>query len=137
MTLIEVLGGLALLGSVFAAILIAHGRLTQQYDRARRQQQAIAAADWLLLRWHEADIRLTRPDSGQFTNQAGLRWQRRLLPATPKLEKLGARKVRVTVSDEQVERERPLLSVTLLAPELDDAPAGGEQSGSGQETGNG
>ena len=75
LTLIEVLAGLALMGGVFAAMLIAHGRFMRQRERAQKREAAIEATDRLLQRWWSEDRPWPVHDTGELAKTNGLRWQ--------------------------------------------------------------
>ena len=66
MTLVEVVAGLALLGSVLVALLLARAAYLRQWARADRQLQAVAAADELLTVWHRSRHRCNPKASGLF-----------------------------------------------------------------------
>lgn len=55
MTLIEVLAALLLMGSILVALVTARGRLVNQHAEAVEIQQAVQAADALLVTWWAAD----------------------------------------------------------------------------------
>ena len=64
MTLIEVVGGLALLGTLLVAVLLAKAKYTRQAATADRKLQAVAAADELLTAWRQDPNALPRDGSG-------------------------------------------------------------------------
>ncbi len=54
-TLIEVLTGLAILGSVTVALLLARGNLLEQYANAQLKLEAVTIADQLIAGWYAQD----------------------------------------------------------------------------------
>jgi len=78
-TLIEVVAGLAILGSVLAGVTLAHARHTRQRAEAQRRLIAVAAAHSLLTEWWQEDVDpLPQNDNGPITGLAqhtGLSWR--------------------------------------------------------------
>ena len=64
-TLVEVMAGLVLLGTLLVAIINAKGNHMRQWSQANARLQAIAAADELLDKWWKNTRELPRSDSGQ------------------------------------------------------------------------
>src|SRR3954463_9256722 len=50
-TLVEVLAGLVLLGTVLASVMIARGRFLRQWAQAEQRLAAVRAADLMVSRW--------------------------------------------------------------------------------------
>lgn len=71
-TLIEVMAGLAILGSVLVAVVMARGRYLEQSVAARHKAEAVRVADGLLTQWWSDPERLPRSDSGEVE---GFRWE--------------------------------------------------------------
>jgi hypothetical protein len=99
MTLVEVIAGLALLGSLLVAILLAKGRYTKQWARAAARRQAIVAADALLSEWWRTPDVLRSPDTGRVEGQP-LAWRRTLVHSTTAAE-LKMQVVRLEVFDDR------------------------------------
>ena len=69
MTLIEVVVGLVILGTLVASVAIARGRALRQYARADLQLRAARVADQMLSHWHEGARRPSRcAAAGRFPN---------------------------------------------------------------------
>src|SRR5688500_6139833 len=77
MTLVEVVGGLALLGTLLVAVLLARGRYIRQAAIADRRLQAVAAADALLAQWHQDPRSLPRAASGDVPGDGQFTWRTR------------------------------------------------------------
>jgi type II secretory pathway pseudopilin PulG len=77
MTLIEVVGGLALLGTLLVAVLLAKAKFTRQAATADRKLQAVAAADELLTVWRQDPNALPRDGSGSVAGDRQLSWRTR------------------------------------------------------------
>src|SRR5436190_9188313 len=75
MTLVEVVAGLALLGTLLAAVLVVRARYAHQSAAAERRLQAVAAADALLSAWHRDPPSLPRSGSGHVEGDAQLAWR--------------------------------------------------------------
>jgi len=100
MTLVEVIAGLALLGTVLVAMLMARAGYMRQTARANCRLEAVAAADALLTAWHR-DPAILRPGSGgPVAGDSQLAWRTRLVPSA-EADVLGARVVRLEVVDER------------------------------------
>lgn len=98
MTLIEVVGGLALLATLLVGILMAKARFTHQAAIAERRLRAVAAADELLAAWRQNPRELPRAGSGEMIGNGGLTW--RTLPvANPPINELGADVIRLDIID--------------------------------------
>ena len=98
MTLVEVVAGLALLGSLLVGLLLAKARYTRQSAIADRRLQAIAAADSILSTWHRDPKTLARSGSGTVSDDASLLWRSYVL-ANPPAEDLGGQVVRLEIID--------------------------------------
>lgn len=157
MTLVELLGGLALLGSVMAGILIAHGRFARQYYKAEQRQEAVAAVDTLLTRWFQtpppeppppeapearpesASKRVPRRGSGPLPGTDDLYWRTRVVRSPQRTaQRLGAQRIALTVRPEEQWQRRsqapPVLRIELLvslpqAEDTDTQPAGASTPG--------
>ena len=75
LTLVEVLAGLALLGTLLASLLVAHGAQTRQARRAADRRAAAEALDALLHRWHADRERLPPAPAGPLSADGRLAWR--------------------------------------------------------------
>jgi len=135
MTLVEVLAGLALMGSVFAAILMAHGRLTRQHQSAGQRQAIVDATDKLLSDWWTEPIEVPCPARGRLpvTTAGGgkaYRWETRFSsrPLPEKLRNLDLRRVKVLVREAGAGMDEPaVLKLAIMAPETPPVGTEGEE----------
>jgi hypothetical protein len=121
MTLIEVVVGLVILGTLVASVAIARGQALRQYARADLQLRATRAADTMFARWFDAAPHaIPIRGGGVLTEIPGCIWRTR--PITdPSAEMLGAIVVRYEIFD--LESRLPLVSVDFLVPRLPAATA--------------
>src|SRR5690242_15468676 len=89
MTLVEVVGALALLAALLVALLLAKARCTHQAALAQRRVQAVAAADALLATWHQDPRSLPRAASGTLAGDQQFAWRTQTL-SNPAANDLGA-----------------------------------------------
>jgi type II secretory pathway pseudopilin PulG len=130
MTLIEVIAGLVILGSILASLAIARGRFARQLSTADRKLAATHALDSMIAQWMDASAPPINRH-GILAGPRGLEWQTREI-RTRDAQQLHAVVVRVEVID-RLDNDRsakPLLSVDLLshvpAPTAASQPAGSE-----------
>jgi len=97
-TLVEVVAGLALLGSLLVGLLMAKARFTRQAAVADRRMQAIAAADSILSAWHRDPKKLVRNGAGTMSDDPSLAWRSQIV-ANPPIEDLGGQVVRLEMID--------------------------------------
>jgi hypothetical protein len=119
MTLIELLAGLVVLGTVLASVTIARGRFLRQWSDAERRIQATRAADELMAHWHSGVVEsIPVPASGPLPGMKQHVW--RTSPRRdPAVEAMGASIVRLEVFDraETVSiAEKPMISLEFLVP---------------------
>src|SRR5436309_3173648 len=82
-TLVEVLAGLLLLGTVLASALIARGRFLRQWAEADQRLAASRAADAMLATWLGAPASsLAVPAQGTVPDLHGYSWRTRWAPHT-------------------------------------------------------
>jgi type II secretory pathway pseudopilin PulG len=98
MTLVEVIAGLVVLGTLLAAVTVARGRFLRQWAEADRRVQATRAADALLSEWlsgspQAVPIRSQGPLVGGAANQI---WRTQVIRDSAAAE-LGAIVVRLQV----------------------------------------
>lgn len=81
MTLIEVVAGIALLGTVLTTTVLAQARLLRQHQRALVKLQAIEAVDQLLTQWSVDGTQIPQTASGVLLNTPHVTWCTRLAPS--------------------------------------------------------
>lgn len=74
-TLIEVLAGLAILGSVTVALLLARGNLLAQHATAQQKLEAVRIADRLLGGWYAEGSTIPMDEQGAVEGHPGWSWQ--------------------------------------------------------------
>lgn len=114
LTLIEIMAGLAILGSLLVALLLARGRCQRQWDLANRRLEAIAAAEALLAQWWQDPALLPRSAAGTLAEPSTLAWRTQAVANGP-VESLGAAVVRLEILDRQ-SRAAVLASVEVVVP---------------------
>ena len=137
MTLVEVVAGLALLGSVLVAMLLARAGYMRQAARANRRLEAVAAADALLAAWHRDPAILHPGSGGTVAGEGQLAWRTRLVPSA-EADSLGARVVRLEMLDERSATSPPPVLATvefLVEPENHEplAPPATQPEGAGSQ----
>ena len=75
MTLVEVLAGTALIGTLLVGILLAEGRATQQQAQAGRRVTACALADGLLTEWTAPGRSIPREHQGRISGNPQWAWR--------------------------------------------------------------
>src|SRR5260221_5834505 len=100
MTLVEVVGGLALLATLLVALLLAKARYTRQSAGADRRLRAVAAAEALLTGWRQDARSLPRSGSGGVAGDEGFVWRTRTVPNTD-VNDLGGAVVRLEILDDR------------------------------------
>lgn len=78
-TLIEVLAGLAILGSVTVVLLLARGRLLEQQVQAMHKLEGVKLADGLLADWHAQESGVPVDEAGQVTDFPRWSWKTQIL----------------------------------------------------------
>jgi hypothetical protein len=119
MTLIELLAGLVVLGTVLASISLARGRFLRQWSEAEQRMQATRVVDRMLADWlgGPAD-RVPVPGQGTLLGMKQHVWR-----TTPRrdraVEDLGAMVVRLEVferTESTAASRRPVVSVDFVLP---------------------
>ncbi len=115
-TLIEVLAGLVLLGTILASALVARGRFQRQWRDADDKLAAVRAVDELVGDW----LRLPPgaspvPGEGTLPGPSSLTW-RTSWRADAGAQRLGVRVARLEVLDARRRAREPVLSVEFLLP---------------------
>src|SRR5262245_60433550 len=99
-TLIEVVLGLVILGTIVASIAVARGRAMRQYAAAELQLRAARVADALISTWLDGPPQaIPLRDSGPLADLPGCVWRTRALPPDPQSEQLSVIIVRYEISD--------------------------------------
>ena len=115
MTLIEVVAGLALLGTLLVGIVLAKVRYTHQWNAADRRVQCAKAADELLTAWWARPGSFPRSAAGDVPGEPDLSW--RTAPVgNPAVESLGAVAVRLAVIDRRYPVADPVVIDVVLPP---------------------
>ena len=124
MTLIELLVGLVVLGTVLASVTIARGRFLQQWRQAETRLQVTRATDALLARWMSGPLeRIPVAAQGRLTEKGQHVWR-----TSPRrdaaVEALGAVVVRLEVYERQPEMasasRAPVVTVEFLVPRAEE-----------------
>ena len=119
LTLIEVIAGLALLGWLLSAVVLAKARYTRQLAQANRGIEAIEAADSLLASWWQdkADVPLPLSGWGEVPDSNGLNWRTSQV-TNEAVEDLGAVVIRLEITDRQTSPPAAVLTtVDLVWPQ--------------------
>src|SRR5947207_5843225 len=79
MTLIEVVAGLVILGTILASLAVARGRFARQWSAADRKLAAVRALDALVTEWMNApgDGAVPLNREGRVGDSRGLLWRTR------------------------------------------------------------
>ena len=113
-TLVEVLAGSVLLGTLLVTMLVANARLTNQAARAELRVQGCRIADQLLAQWWVDPASFPSSDSGSIDTYPGWRWQTTAL-ANMQAEALHAQAVRLALFAPGASLQ-PTTVVEFLAP---------------------
>lgn len=116
LTLIEVIAGLALLGTLLVSTMLAYGRHVRQLKRAREQTLLLKKLDTLVTSWFLQEEALWIPAEGRLPDTPDYRWKRTLTRQSPRnqegllISRVEAWKA-TTSSDDQ-----PLCAIELATP---------------------
>jgi len=133
-TLVEVLAGLLLLGTVLASALIARGRFLRQWAEADQRLAAARAADAMLATWLGAPASsLAVPAQGVVPDLQGYSWRTRWAPKTRDGDSLRVAVARLEIfgprgaggeerSNQPLVSVEFLLHVTPIPPPVQEAP---------------
>ena len=114
MTLVEVVAGLALLGTLLVALLSARAKVTRQYQGAEARLEAVKVAEELLAGWWREVGRFPRNDVGQVGEGVSrFVWRTRVIP-NQAMEELSSEVVRLELSRPGV--QRVVLAVDVVLP---------------------
>lgn len=115
-TLVEVIAGIALLGTLLAGLMLSFSAHVRQYQAARLRIQAIEKLDRQLELWYADDGTLPIDSEGPLSSQPPLTW-RTLTVRSPQAERLNSVIVRVEVRrPERADSSPPVVAVELLHP---------------------
>jgi type II secretory pathway pseudopilin PulG len=120
-TLVEVLAGLAILGSVTVALLLARGNLLEQHATAQRKLEAVGIADRLLAGWYTQDSAVPIDEEGEVDGQPGWTWRTYMMddPATSTEPLLPVSVVRVELYNNLgTAPDTAVITVDLLTPSV-------------------
>ncbi len=103
-TLLEVLAGLAILGTLFTAMLFAQRDHRSQFERAQRKMIAVEAADQLLTHWWSQSSLIPQDAAGQVAEEvpdlkrehARLSWRTQRI-AQPNASRLNVQVIRLEI----------------------------------------
>jgi prepilin-type N-terminal cleavage/methylation domain-containing protein len=114
-TLIEVLAGLVLLGTVLSSSLIARGRFLRQAADAERQLTAARAADSLMAYWMSLPGQAVPvPARDRVEAFPGYTWRTRWMPNTRESKSLNVATARLEIFAPPPNDRTPLASVDFL-----------------------
>jgi type II secretory pathway pseudopilin PulG len=120
MTLIEVLAGLVVLGTVLASVTIARGRFMFQAARAQQKLQATRAVDEMLSSWLSGPPQnIPVPSQGAIGGSSTLIWRTQYAPHLS-AQSLDAHVVRIDVVD-RANRGEVVLSIDFLVHDFAEA----------------
>jgi hypothetical protein len=119
-TLVEVLGALALLGTILVWMIASQSRIVKQAGRAQRRLDAIRLADHLLTGWWQDRTKFPVQGSGPVGDE--MIWLTKKIQK-PELERLGAQVVRLEIIDQRSQAAGVVLStVEVVLPDLKQSP---------------
>lgn len=117
LTLIEVVAGLALMGTLLTTLLLAHSAHARQVRAAQDKLAAVDALDGLLTRWEVAGTSAPRRDEGELPGHPELVWRTRPI-RNRAAENLRSEVVVIEVFERNVASGADALcSVELLVPQ--------------------
>ncbi len=125
-TLVEVMAGILLLGTLLTVLVVANGRLAAQSSRSRQAVEAYRVLDDLVDRWWIDPARFPRGGEGPVAERPGWRWRTRVVPS-PAAATLAAEVIHVEVFGPSDETRQPTASVQVVL-------ARGEQEDAADET---
>ena len=97
LTLIEVMAGLAIMGSLAVGLVLSRGKLLEQQQRALQTKQAVQLAGTLLNQWHQDSWAMLPLDTtGDFDDLPHWHWETQTIDS-PQLTEFNTQKVRLTI----------------------------------------
>lgn len=115
-TLVEVIAGIALLGTLLAGLMLGFSAHVRQYQAARLRIQAIEKLDRQLALWYADGSELPIDSAGPLSSQPPLTWRTSTV-RSPQAGRLNAVVVRVEVRrPDRADSSHPVVVVELLHP---------------------
>lgn len=117
-TLVEVIAGVALLGTLLAGLMLGFSKHVRQYQAARLRIQAIDKLDRQLELWYANGDELPIDSEGPLSAQPPLTWHTTTV-RSPQAQRLNAVIVRVEVRrSDRADSSPPVIAVELLHPAI-------------------
>lgn len=116
LTLVELLAGLVVLGTLLTMVVAARGRFVEQWADAEKKLAATRELETLVTSWIDLPVSMPRvPNEGPLTSVSTHRWRTQYI-ADPAASDLFTRIVRVEVVPTRSDRSRakPLVAVEFL-----------------------
>ena len=114
-SLVEVVASIFLLGTLLAAVLLAHRRAVAQTRLAQRRIDAVETLEQLLIAREGPDAQEYQLARGKVPGENPYLW-RSTLREEPAISQLGASVLRIELFDPAFKEGETLASVELLAP---------------------
>ena len=119
MTLIEVLAGLVIIGTLLASMIVAKSRFVRQWHSSNARMEAIVIADKLLAQWWQTPEKFPRSDEGPVPDNERFHWRTRIVDdfntEESNIEIVEIVRLEIFGSDNEKET-RPLASVEIVLP---------------------
>ena len=129
LTLVEVLAGMVLLGTLLVWIILADARATAQAHKASVRLQACRIAEGLLQEWWPNRRQFPRQGNGEPPGREGWTW-RTNVAADGEAEALGAETIVLEIFAPEAPADSPAASVAVLLPKAaDESLEGGGSEG--------
>jgi type II secretory pathway pseudopilin PulG len=120
LTLIEVVAGLAILGTLLVAVLLAEARCRRQSAGARGRLAACRAAEAMLQQWWDDPRTFPRAGQGEVKGNEPFLWKTSVVE-NEQAERLGAQVVRLEVFQQDgSSMEKPAVTVDVVLPAQDE-----------------
>jgi hypothetical protein len=120
LTLIEILGALVILSTLFVGILVAKGRSIRQLYHAEEKAAAIELTDALVSKWWSNPAQFPRNKRGKIEGHENREWRTSII-SNDQLRRLGAQQVRVELFDAD-STHRVLVQLDVVLPDPDFVP---------------
>ena len=115
-TLVEVIAGIALLGTLLAGLMLGFSAHVRQYKAARQRIQATEMLDRQLEQWYAEGSELPIDREGALSSEPPLTWRTSTV-RSPQAVRLNAVIVRVEVRrPDRPDSSPPVIAMELLAP---------------------
>lgn len=120
LTLIEVVAGIALLGTVLVAVLLTEAKCKGQSRGAKVRLAACRAAEKLLEEWWATPEDFPREGQGELSEETGFLW-RTYVCRNEAAEELGGEAVRLEIRSQGfAAAEKPVVTVDVVLPIQED-----------------